>query len=356
MATMGVAAHPEYATRMESASSLPTPPPPTTGDADSRDGGPHGIRDAAPDDLTDAARVYQAAARDLFERRQAERNPWQDAAARDTDLQAAASVLKRLAGEFPGAVQVAERHGEIVGVGAVVLRERHAHILFLFVAPEWQRKGIGRNLIRRLREVIDRAGADVVTLTASEDRRAWSRYLAMGLHPGPPLLSMRALTPVLPELPWQDGLEPRPIALGEPDVLGTVGDLDRLVKGVRRMDDLHRWLDEEGAKGELLIRRRDGRPVGYYIVSRDERFGRIGPVAAIERNGVGDVLRRALHAARTFDPGKELIWRADVPGQNQAAIAPLLAAGFHPWNLLPWFSNGEIGLWDRYILRDEDQL
>ncbi|MGB3327584.1 MAG: GNAT family N-acetyltransferase, partial [Thermomicrobiales bacterium] len=311
---------------------------------------------AAPDDLTDAARVYQDAARDLFERRQAERNPWHDAAARDIDMQAATAVLTRIAGEYPGAVQVAERHGEIVGVGAVVLRERHAHILFLFVAPAWQRKGIGRDLLQRLHAIIVESGAEVVTLTASEDRRAWNRYLAMGLHPGPPLVSMRALTPVLPDLPWQDGLEPRPIAPDRPDILGTVGDLDRLVKGVRRMDDIRRWQAEEGAQGDLLVRRSDGLPVGYYLVSRDERFGRIGPAVAVDRAGVGDVLRRALHAAGSLDPAKQLIWRADVPGQNHEAMAPLMAAGFHPWKLLPWFANGEIGLWDRYLVRDEDQL
>ncbi|HWK79879.1 MAG TPA: GNAT family N-acetyltransferase [Thermomicrobiales bacterium] len=334
-------------------SPLPTPP---FGDAGSREEAPHGIRAAAPDDLADAARVYQDAARDLHERRQAERNPWLDAKARDFDLRAATTILTRIAGEYPGAVQVAERHGEIVGVGAVVLRERHAHILFLFVAPEWQRKGIGRDLLFRLRTVIADAGAEVVTLTASEDRRAWSRYLAMGLYPGPPLVSMRALTPVLPDLPWQDGLEPIPIALDRPDVLGTVGDLDRLVKGVRRMEDIHRWLAEEGAQGDLLVRRGDGRPAGYYLVSRDERFGRIGPVTAVDREGMGDVLKRALHAAGRLDPDRTLVWRADVPGQNHEAIAPLTAAGFHPWNLLPWFANGEIGLWDRYIVRDEDQL
>jgi len=341
---------------MEPASPSPLPTPPSSGDAGSREDAPDGIRAAAPDDLTDAARVYQAAARDLFERRHAERNPWLDAAARDLDLQAATTILTRIAGEHPGAVQVAERHGEIVGVGAVVLRERHAHILFLFVAPEWQRKGIGRDLLRRLHAVIAASGADVVTLTASEDRRAWYRYLAMGLYPAPPLVSMRALTPVMPDLPWQDGLEPSTIALDRPEVLGTVGDLDRLVKGVRRMDDLHRWLSEEGAQGDLLLRRSDGRPAGYYLVSRDERFGRIGPVVAADREGIGSILRRALHAAGTLDPEKALIWRADVPGQNREAIAPLMAAGFRPWNLLPWFTNGEIGLWDRYIVRDEDQL
>ena len=38
----------------------------------------------------------------------------------------------------------------------------------------------------------------------------------------------------------------------------------------------------DGARrGDLLVRSSDGRPVGYYLVSRDERFGRIGPVVAV---------------------------------------------------------------------------
>jgi hypothetical protein len=167
---------------------------------------------------------------------------------------------------------------------------------------------------------------------------------------------MRALTPVLPDLPWQDGLEPVSITQDRPEVMATVGDLDKLVKGVRRMADIERWLTEENATGDLLLRRSDGRPVGYAIVSRDAQFGRIGPVVATTPEGMAAVLRRALHAAKTLDPDRELVWRADVPGQNRVAFNLLTAAGFHPWNLLPWFSNGEIGLWDRYIVRDEDQL
>lgn len=348
----------EPAPRSPTPSTTPTPDP-SPGDAGSSEtveAVTNRVRAAAPDDLIDAARVYQAAARALFERRQTERNPWHDDAARDIDLRAATRMLTRIAGEYPGAVQVVERHGEIVGVGAVVLRERHAHILFLFVAPEWQGKGIGRDLLIQLQQVIVEAGAEVVTLTASDDRRAWSRYLTMGLYPGPPLVSMRALTPILPDLPWQDGLEPLSISLERPEVMATVGDLDKLVKGVRRMADLHHWLTEESTTGELLVRRNDGRPVGFHILSRDAQFGRIGPVVATTPETMTAVLRRALHAARQLDPERALIWRADVPGQNRVALDLLIAAGFHPWNLHPWFANGEIGLWDRYIVRDEDHL
>ena len=341
-------AHRGYAEAMETTSSAsPSHPSPRTPFPS--------IQTAQPDDLIDAAQVYQAAAKALHETRQAV-NPWASEDARRQDLQAAVDALRQVSRERPEAVQIAEFGDAIVGVGAVVIRERHAHILFLFVDPVWQQRGVGKALLERLRSVIVQTGCDVVSLTASEDRRAWRRYMAMGLYPAAPIVSMRAPAPVFPGLPWQDALEPHPIAPQHPEVLGTVGDIDKVVKGVRRMEDLERWLREERASGALLTRRRDAVPVGYYLVSRDAKVGRIGPVAAIDADRFPDVLQRALHAAGELDPGRELTWRVDLPGANRIAIEPLMAAGFTPWGLLPWFANGEIGQWDRYIFRDEDQL
>ncbi|HEU0165396.1 MAG TPA: GNAT family N-acetyltransferase [Thermomicrobiales bacterium] len=313
------------------------------------------IRTAQPGDLVDAAQVYQAAAKALHESLHAD-DPWSSEDARRIDLQAAIEALQAINRERPEAVQIAEVDGEIVGIGAAVIRERHAHILFLFVDPMRQRAGIGRALLEKLQTVIVASGCDLITLTASEDRKAWRRYMAMGLQPGAPIISMRAPAAVFPELPWQDGLEPHAISLERPDLLGTIGDIDRVVKGVRRMADFERWFRDEHASGELLTRRSDGIPVGYYLISRGAKFGSIGPVAAMDESRFGDVLTRALHAAGTIDGKRELVWRADVPSMNRAAIEPLFAAGFYPWNLLRWFANGEIGRWDRYIFRDEDQL
>lgn len=102
---------------------------------------------------------------------------------------------------YPDAVKVSEHDGAIIAVGAVVIRERHAHILFLFVDPEWQQRGIGHALLNELRRVIVETGCSVISLTASEDRRAWRRYLAMGLQPGAPIISMRAPVAIFPKMP-----------------------------------------------------------------------------------------------------------------------------------------------------------
>lgn len=313
------------------------------------------IRPAQPDELVDAARVYQDAAMAESDKMRA-KNPWVSDEARQRDLRAATDALCRLSTANPAAVLVAESDGVVVGMAGTLIRERHAHIIFLFVQPEWQGKGIGRELLERTRAVIDNAGADTITLTSSLDSRAWRRYLRFGLHPGPPLLSLRASSLCFPKsLPWQDALEPHEITTRNPEILNTVGDIDKAVKGVRRMNDFRRWLDE-GATGALLTRRDTGLPVGYFLVSVESDGGQIGPLAAMDVERVPDVLQRALYHAGQQSGMPRGPWRVDLPSQNTVAIPPLFEAGFYPRNLGHWFANGTIGMWDRYIFRDEDQL
>ncbi len=314
------------------------------------------IRTAVANDLAAAAEVYQAASRGLFEQRQVQ-NPGASEEARRIDLHAAITALGTISGSYPDAVQVAEHDGTVVGVGAIVIRERHAHILFLFVDPAWQQRGVGRALLDELRRVIAAAGCDVITLTASDDRRAWRRYLAMGLQPGAPLVSMRAPAADFPMVHNVDGFEAFPITRDNLEaVRGVINDIDRVVKGVQRAEDIARWIIDEDATGAVLKDAANGLTVGYYLVSRDARHGRIGPVAALEREWFPAILHWALVAAGEIDNTHQLVWRIDLPAANRDAIEPLFRAGFTPWNLLPWFASGTIGQWDRYVFRDEDQL
>lgn len=313
------------------------------------------IRTAALTDLVEAAAVYQSAAHALFDERRAS-DPWASEDARRIDLQAAIDALGAISSASPDAVKVSEHDGAIIALGAVVIRERHAHILFLFVDPEWQHRGIGHALLNELRRVIVEAGCSIISLTASEDRRAWRLYLAMGLQPGAPIISMRAPVAIFPEMPENDGLMTRAVSSLQPDALDAIDKIDKAVKGARRRTDLEHWISAEGATGAVLLQESTGLPVGYYLVSGDARYGRIGPVASLQRDRFCDVLHRALHAAGNLEGAARLVWRIDLPAENRDAIEPLYRAGFTPWNLLPWFANGKIGQWDRYVFRDEDQL
>ncbi len=310
------------------------------------------LREAAPADLVEAAQIYQSAAITLHEVLRL-RNPWSSEDARAIDLREAIGALSDLSVTPPGQVIVAESANELTGVAAVRIRGRHAHIAFLFVLPEWQGKGIGGQLLARLREIIDGAGASVVTLVASRDPRAWQRYLRFGLHPGPPVMALRAPRPRFPDLVPGDGLESVPIEGSRADVLEEVDRLDREIAGVSRLPEIVRWL-EHGAEGAILRDRATARPVGFFIVSVHADHGRIGPVVSRTVARFPDVLNRAFQMAGRHE--RDLIWRVDMPSVNQVAIAPLLDAGFSPHNLMAWFANGEIGRWDRYIFRDEDTL
>ena len=304
------------------------------------------------DELLAAAQVYVRADDELDHRLHGRslREPAPPGAAEEV---AALADLVLLHGEGADRVWVALRGGELVGVAAAAIRGRHWHLVYLFVLPEAQGQGIGRALLEQCHAAGVAAGCDRFSLQPSDDPKALTRYLALGLAPQPPSIDLRTDAPAFPPVRWDDGLEPLPLRPDDEAALATVGDIDRAVRGVRRPDDLRRWL-AEGATGALLARRDTGAPAGYFLVAHNAP-GRIGPVAAIDDGWFAAVLGRALAAAGELArPG--LPWRIDVPGENRAAIAPLFAAGFRPRRLSHFFASAPIGRFDRYVLHDEDLL
>ena len=310
-------------------------------------------RPARPDELAAAARVY-VRADDELDHRLHGRSLREPAAPGAAEEEAAQADLALFHGEGADRVWVAVRGAEVVGVAAAAIRERHWHLVYLFVLPEAQGQGIGRALLERCHAAGIAAGCDLFSLQPSDDPKALTRYLALGLAPRPPSIDLRAAAPAFPRVAWDDGLEPLSLRPDDEAALVTVGDIDRAVRGVRRLDDLRRWLTE-GATGVLLARRDTGAPAGYFLVDDHDPPGRIGPVAAIDDDRFAAVLGRALAAAGECSR-VNLPWRVDVPGENRAAIAPLFAAGFRPRRLAHFFASAPIGRFDRYVLHDEDLL
>ena len=75
----------------------------------------------------------------------------------------------------------------------------------------------------------------------------------------------------------------------------------------------------------------------------------------MDEDRFAEVLTHALLAARTSrEPGDG--WTLVVPGENRAAVPPLLAAGFRPSYAETFFASGPIGRFDRYIVHDLDLL
>ena len=277
-----------------------------------------------------------------------------------------ASALLDLIGlheESPEWVWIALTGAEIVGVVSLAIRERQWAVHYLFVDPKVQGTGIGRELLKRAHAVGVAAGCDVFCLHSSRDPAALTRYLALGLTPQAPTMVFTAAADrvAFPALRWDDGLDAVPLQADDAATLATVGDIDKVVRGCRRPQDLRRWL-AAGETGALLLRRETGAPAGYYLVDAGGAFsvgpgqtGQIGPVAALDEGRFAAVLGRALAAAGAV-ARPDLRWRVSVPGENRAAVPPLLAAGFRPRQFDAFMSTGPLGLFDRYVLHDSDFL
>lgn len=309
------------------------------------------IEPATRDDIVDAASVYQAAAEALSDQLRA-RNPWTDHTARTEDLKQAIRALSTLLASDVQSVIVARHRGEIVGMAAVQIQRPHAHIAFFFVHPDAQNRGVGRQLLERIREIVAESGATVTTLASSRDPKAWQRYLRFGLHPGPPQLPFRAAKPVFPSHPpTSDGFLVRPFSSEDIDIIAP---LDRIVRGANRRARIVQWL-AEGSEG-VVMTDASGDVAGYGLVTICESRGQIGPVVAASDEQFRFLLDLILHHAGTIPDPRQRPWRIDFSARNHIAVGPLLAAGFSAENLVNWFESAPVGQWDRYIFRDEDEL
>ncbi len=310
------------------------------------------VTTATGDDIDAAAHVYQAAAHDLSDRLRAV-NPWANLAARSEDFDQATQAIRRLRDRDDQSVLVARSDTGITGMAALAIDPPHAHIAFLFVAPDSQNKGVGRMLLEGLRDRIDARGATVVTLASSRDPKAWQRYMKFGLRPGPPLLPFRASTLVIPaSVPEHPRYHVRQV---QPDDMESITRIDLPVRGAERRERLARWL-EDGSGGSIVFERSTGEPVAYGLVSIDEHFGQVGPVAALREDAFPVALRSSLAEAAGVANPRSLPWRVDFLARNHLAIPILLDAGFSLDSIVTWFESGPVGQWDRYIFRNEDEL
>jgi GNAT superfamily N-acetyltransferase len=212
----------------------------------------------------------------------------------------------------------------VVAFTSAVQRERLWYLSMLFVRPDLQGVGVGRELLARILP----ADGDTVRSTATDSAQPISNalYATYGIVPRIPLLSLVGLpakTSAFGSLP--SGIMPVPFETvaesggdGHDRLVRVIDDLDREVVGAAHPQD-HRYLRSEDRHG-WLYRGPDGSPLGYGYAGES---GRLGPVAVRDPALLAPVLGHLTSAV--VPRGASAIW---VGGAAERALVPLLQAGF----------------------------
>jgi GNAT superfamily N-acetyltransferase len=247
----------------------------------------------------------------------------------------------------------------ILGFGTAWQRESTWYLALLFIRPEAQAGGLGRQLLLRtfprgplaagsLGAAVAGvrgsgegvAGSDDGAAGAGRDASVAGRaepglmgtcvdsiqpistglYAGYGIVPRVPLFTAvghprDGVLPALPRDVVATGFEALPPTFALAETLAT---LDRGTLGFARPED-HRFWAREGRRGVLFRRSGAGEAVGYGYV---QRSGRLGPVALLDDTLYPAVLGTLV--ARESPPGPFL---ALVPGVNHRAMVALLHAG-----------------------------
>lgn len=236
--------------------------------------------------------------------------------------------LARTADQF----WVAEKGGRVVGFSRSILRDGLQELTELFVDPDVQSSGLGRELISR---ALLQTDASLRLIIATSDMRAQALYLKNGVYPRFPL--------------YYFGREPQRVDVGTdltirraeatPEVLADLDRIDAEIIGHRRSKD-HIWLS---ANRELYLYQRHGNVVGYGYLGPAN-----GPFALLDERDYPGVLSHAeSQAAEAGYPEFGL----EVPMVNQQAVDYLVGRGFKLSSFMATFmSNKPFGSFERYLI------
>lgn len=247
------------------------------------------------------------------------------------ELQEETAPLQRLYGHLQSTdpdrfVVAVDTDDRVIAFAAAVMRERMWFLSMLFVLPEAQGAGIGRELLRRVAPPRD---PDVVRATATDSLQPISNalYASEGIVPRVPLFNLvgtpersdgfGALPSGVQPVAFEDLAGGPPGGDGHRRLADMVDALDRELLGVAHPID-HRWIRQEGRRG-FLFNGPDGEPVGYGYASES---GRVGPIAVRDDALMAPIIGWLLSTVQAR--GAYAIW---LPGSAGAAVVGALNAG-----------------------------
>ena len=241
--------------------------------------------------------------------------------------------FRHLLSTDPATSYVAQDRGRVVAFGIVAVRGQDGFLSFLFVAPEWQGRGLGRAVL----DACIRSGTGIERLsTCAEADQPVSTglYASLGLAPRLPIYLLRGALgqTSLPVLP--DGVSARPIAAE------AVADVDAALMGYERPQDHAMWTDND--RRGWRFEGRDGDVLGYGYAHPS---GRLGPVAARDPAQLPGFLGHLVRSTQVIEG-----WQVVVPGPAIEALRPLLAAGLRiDGTPAVYCAEGSGPAFDRYL-------
>jgi GNAT superfamily N-acetyltransferase len=237
------------------------------------------------------------------------------------DLAAILRLYGHLRSTDPDLFVVAEagRPGEAartIGFAAAVRRAPLWFLSMLFIEPDAQGAGIGRELLRRVMPIEPEAAS--ATCTDSVQPISNALYASLGIVPRLPLLRLVGLPDRLEALPaLPSGM--RPVRFEADD------EPDRVVAPVVAASSQfefrtdHAFIRAEGRIGFRYVGP-DGRTLGYGYASE---AGRVGPAGAVDSDLLAPIVA---HLVTEVQPrGAFGVW---VPGAADATMVGLLRSGF----------------------------
>lgn len=255
------------------------------------------FRPIEPGDLEACAQIFYASDDDLMLKRGLPRTPRNQVA------------LLRLFGHIsatsPHRAWLAEQDGRPIGFAMSAERDDLVFLAFLFVLPDAQARGLGRQLLERSMNGAQRRAVSIFSVQPVSA----ALYAMYGMVPRVPMYTMVGRSHV--ELPaLQHGVEFGPIdaEVTEP--------LDSEVLGFTRAVDHRAWLAWDRRLFGLF---EGGAPVGYGYA---QASGRLGPVV-VQRTEL--LLPLIGQLMRAVEPLEE--WMLHMPGAAAEPFQALLNAG-----------------------------
>jgi len=297
-------------------------------------------RRAGIDDLASVAEIYRRALEDVYKR-----HGFPDEALLPHGANPFYTYILR---EEPEGFFVAEDSGRIVGAAFSWIRENLWFLSHLFILPEHQGKGIGRNLLAR---TLDYSRTNAVStrcvITMAFNTSSVNLYLQNGMFP------MQSI--YLFASPGKQGVhlshdESVSCEYADPASLKSqvFNGIDRETLGFHRPAH-HRYFIEDRQIPCLLFRDTSGDPAAYAYLWPD---GRIGPIAALREIPFEKVLRIAVdHASETAS-----LLTMMIPGSNIKGIEAAIDLGFKvrlPYVLL---SSRPFGFWGSYLFHSPGMM